>query len=64
MKFKINNTSEFARESEIHTSRGIIHTPTFMPVGTNGTVKGLTTNDLHETNSEIILGANNFRGLY
>lgn len=56
MKFKINNTSEFARESEIHTSRGIIHTPAFMPVGTNGTVKGLTTNDLHETNSEIILG--------
>ena len=56
MKFKINNTSDFARESEIHTSRGIIHTPAFMPVGTNGTVKGLTTNDLHETNSEIILG--------
>ena len=56
MKFKINNSSEIARESEIHTERGVIHTPAFMPVGTNGTVKGLTVNDLNETNSEIILG--------
>ena len=56
MKFKKNNTSEIARESEIHTSRGIIHTPAFMPVGTNGTVKGMTVDDLKETNSEIILG--------
>ena len=54
MKFKVKNSSEFARVSEIHTSRGVIHTPAFMPVGTNGTVKGLTTNDLNETNSEII----------
>ena len=56
MKFKTNNFVEIARESEIKTSRGIIHTPAFMPVGTNGTVKGLTVDDLNETNSEIILG--------
>ena len=56
MKFKINNTSEIVRESQIHTSKGIIHTPAFMPVGTNGTVKGMTVDDLKETNSEIILG--------
>ena len=56
MKFKINNCSEIARESEIHTSRGVVQTPAFMPVGTNGTVKGLTINDLNETNSQIILG--------
>ena len=56
MKFKSNNFAEIARESEIKTSRGIIHTPAFMPVGTNGTVKGLTVDDLKETNSEIILG--------
>ena len=56
MKFKVNNSSEVARESEIQTARGVIHTPAFMPVGTNGTVKGLTINDLNETNSEIILG--------
>ena len=56
MKFKVNNCSENAREAEIHTARGLIQTPAFMPVGTNGTVKGLTVNDLNETNSQIILG--------
>jgi len=56
MKFKINNTSENAREAEIHTARGVIQTPAFMPVGTNGTVKGLTIDDLKETHSQIILG--------
>ena len=56
MKFKTNSCSEIARESEIHTSRGVVQTPAFMPVGTNGTVKGLTINDLNETNSQIILG--------
>ena len=56
MKFKIINTSENAREAEIHTARGVIQTPAFMPVGTNGTVKGLTVDDLKETHSQIILG--------
>ena len=56
MKFKVKNTSENAREAEIHTERGDIQTPAFMPVGTNGTVKGLTTDDLKETHSQIILG--------
>ena len=56
MKFKVNNTSENAREAEIHTERGVIQTPAFMPVGTNGTVKGLTIDDLNETHSQIILG--------
>ena len=56
MKFKVNNTSENAREAEIHTERGVIQTPAFMPVGTNGTVKGLTIDDLKETHSQIILG--------
>ena len=56
MKFKIINTSENAREAEIHTARGVIQTPAFMPVGTNATVKGLTVDDLKETHSQIILG--------
>ena len=56
MKFKLNNQSEFARRAELEFQRGNIQTPAFMPVGTNGTVKGLTTNDLNETKSEIILG--------
>ena len=56
MKFNINKTSEFARNAEIEFERGNIQTPAFMPVGTNGTVKGLTVEDLKSTGSEIILG--------
>ena len=56
MKLKTKNTSNFARVSEIQLSRGKINTPAFMPVGTNGTVKGLTVENLNETGSEIILG--------
>ena len=56
MKLKTKNTANFARASEIQLSNGKINTPAFMPVGTNGTVKGLTVEDLYETGSEIILG--------
>ena len=56
MKFKTKNTSDFARVSQLQLLRGIINTPAFMPVGTNGTVKGLTVEDLNETGSEVILG--------
>ena len=56
MKFNLHNKSEFARRAELDLDRGKIQTPAFMPVGTNGTVKGLTNEDLLETGSEIILG--------
>jgi len=56
MKFNLHNQSEFARRAELEFPRGNIQTPAFMPVGTNGTVKGLTVSDLEETNSEVILG--------
>ena len=45
-----------ARLGKIHTSRGEIDTPTFMPVGTQGTVKGIFTDDILKTDSQIILG--------
>ena len=45
-----------ARLGKIHTSRGEIDTPTFMPVGTQGTVKGIFTDDILKTNTQIILG--------
>ena len=56
MKFSIKNISDFARRAELQFDRGVIQTPAFMPVGTNGTVKGLTVEDLESTGSEIILG--------
>ena len=56
MKFNLLNKSDFARRAELEFTRGKIQLPAFMPVGTNGTVKGLTIEDLIETRSEIILG--------
>ena len=56
MKFKIDHQAEFARKGELHFPKGNVQTPAFMPVGTNGTVKGLTVDDLKSTGSEIILG--------
>ncbi len=45
-----------ARLGKITTSRGVINTPAFMPVGTLGTVKGIYTDDIEKTGTEIILG--------
>ena len=45
-----------ARVGEISTPHGIIETPVFMAVGTQGTVKTLVKEDLHEIGSQIILG--------
>ena len=41
---------------KIKTSRGTIDTPAFMPVGTQGTVKGIFTDDILKTGTQIILG--------
>ena len=45
-----------ARAGVITTPHGKIETPVFMPVGTQGTVKGMTKEELVELGSEIILG--------
>jgi queuine tRNA-ribosyltransferase len=45
-----------ARRGTIHTRRGAIETPAFMPVGTQGTVKGMMPEQLKEIGSQIILG--------
>ncbi len=45
-----------ARLGRVHTLHGHFDTPSFMPVGTQGTVKGLLPRDLAECGSQIILG--------
>ncbi len=45
-----------ARCGRIDTQRGAIRTPAFMPVGTQGTVKGLYPDQLKEAGADIILG--------
>ena len=54
--FELITQDDKARLGRIHTPRGIINTPAFMPVGTQGTVKGVFTEDILKTNTEIILG--------
>ena len=44
-----------ARHGRIHTVRGIIETPIFMPVGTQGTVKGILPETLKEIGAQIVL---------
>ena len=53
--FKVLNKDNFARCGIIETSRGIIHTPAFMPVGTQATVKACRIEDIKKTGTEIIL---------
>jgi len=53
--FNIINTDKYARCGLIQTHRGNIHTPAFMPVGTQATVKACTIDDIKKTGSEIIL---------
>ncbi|MDR1418007.1 MAG: tRNA guanosine(34) transglycosylase Tgt [Endomicrobium sp.] len=45
-----------ARLGKVYTTRGIIDTPVFMPVGTHGTVKGIAIEFLHNSKAAIILG--------
>tara|TARA_B100000902_G_scaffold399566_1_gene471059 strand:+ start:530 stop:1642 length:1113 start_codon:yes stop_codon:yes gene_type:complete len=54
--FKVLNNDNYARCGVIETHRGNIQTPTFMPVGTQATVKACTIDDLKKTGSKIILG--------
>ena len=56
MTFKIIASSGYARRGELKTKSSTIQTPVFMPVGTYGTVKGLTPDQLHDIGFEIILG--------
>ena len=54
--FELITQDEKARLGKISTPRGLIDTPAFMPVGTLGTVKGIFTEDLLSTGTQIILG--------
>tara|TARA_B100001057_G_scaffold464998_1_gene520714 strand:+ start:685 stop:1797 length:1113 start_codon:yes stop_codon:yes gene_type:complete len=53
--FKVLSKDGYARCGLIRTHRGKIHTPVFMPVGTQATVKACKIDDIKKTGSEIIL---------
>lgn len=56
MKFKLLNTDQSARRGQLKFARGTVETPAFMPVGTYGTVKAMTPEELTDIGAEIILG--------
>ena len=53
--FEVLSQNKKARVGKINTPRGFIDTPAFMPVGTLGTVKGIFTDDILKTGTQIIL---------
>ncbi len=56
MKFELLKTDGVARRGALTFDRGTVQTPAFMPVGTYGTVKAMTPEELRGTGAEIILG--------
>ncbi|MFU8788986.1 MAG: tRNA guanosine(34) transglycosylase Tgt [Methylobacter sp.] len=56
MDFKLINTDGHARRGQLSFARGVVETPIFMPVGTYGTVKSLTPDELTGIGAQIILG--------
>ena len=56
MKFELMNTDGRARRGRMSFARGDVETPAFMPVGTYGTVKAMTPEELTESGAQIVLG--------
>ncbi len=56
LEFDLQTTDGLARRGAITLPRGTIQTPAFMPVGTYGSVKGITPQSLLDLGAEIILG--------
>src|SRR5215475_5500050 len=56
MRFELLLEDAGARRGRLHFARGMVETPAFMPVGTYGTVKAMTPEDLISIGAEIVLG--------
>ncbi len=56
MTFELDKTSGKARRGRLKFPRGVVETPAFMPVGTYGTVKGMTPQNVVDIGAHIILG--------
>ncbi len=56
MQFRLIGSDAGARRGRLHFPRGAVETPVFMPVGTYGTVKAMTPEELESLGARIILG--------
>ncbi len=55
MRFDLLKTDGVARAGRLSTPHGVVETPAFMPVGTQGSVKSLTPEDLRQIGAQILL---------
>jgi queuine tRNA-ribosyltransferase len=56
MQFSLHNTDGLARRGTVSLPHGEVQTPAFMPVGTYGTVKAMSPQELNEIQAHIVLG--------
>lgn len=56
MKFELIRTDSSARRGRLHLAHGTVETPVFMPVGTYGTVKAMSPDELESIGARIVLG--------
>ena len=54
--FRLTASDGAARTGEIMTAHGLVHTPAFMPVGTQAAIKGVHHDDVRASGAEILLG--------
>jgi queuine tRNA-ribosyltransferase len=54
--FALDHTDGAARAGAIHTPRGTVRTPAFMPVGTQGALKAVHWHEVREAGADIVLG--------
>ncbi|MCW2309245.1 tRNA guanosine(34) transglycosylase Tgt [Rhodobium gokarnense] len=54
--YRLMATDGMARRGELTTAHGVVRTPAFMPVGTQGTVKAMYTDQVRETGADVVLG--------
>ncbi|MCK9503708.1 MAG: tRNA guanosine(34) transglycosylase Tgt [Porticoccaceae bacterium] len=56
MKFELDTSDGVARRGRLNFPRGVVETPSFMPVGTYGTVKAMLPRDIEAIGAQIVLG--------
>ncbi|MCW8347562.1 tRNA guanosine(34) transglycosylase Tgt [Vibrio sp. ZSDZ65] len=56
LQYELKKKNGHARRGQLTFERGTVQTPAFMPVGTYGTVKGMTPEEVKDTGAEILLG--------